>query len=620
MCGISGYVGADVRDLDHAASGAMRSAIAYRGHDDRTEWGDERNVRLFHTRLTIIDPQTGRQPMSTPDGRLTLIFNGAIYNYIELRKEYERLGAQFGTHSDTEAILQGYALKGPAVCDDLNGMFAFAIWDRDARELFLARDRVGKKPLYWTRDDRHFCFASTIDAFRDLPGWSGRLDHASLALYGLLGAVPLDNSVFEGVHSLEPGTRATVSLASTEPRIERYWCMDFSTKSNSSSRELEREYEDLLVEATRIRLRSDVPIGLTFSGGVDSGSIAWACAKRLDTELDCYTIDYDTPEDPSPETANARAAAGALGLPWQHIQFDHHRDLLPELTTAYAHYDEPCQQMALVYSERLYREIRPNATVVLSGNGADELFTGYVGDERIRQRDLLSSALGWARPLFNRSPRLPDYLRLPPVEAFRQTVIAQAGQHGGAEMRERVAPIAQRIAERAEESGVSTWLDYNMFNALTCATRDTNYRLPDISGYAAQVEVRSPFLDHRMIEFAARLPARMKVSRVFSHTGNKHLPRAAYRRMVPPAVADSPKRGMAYNVRWDLSVARDPAYLDAFKRAYEAIDGIEGLDAAPYRSAWQAYIGDVNAERTPATAGTMMNGFMLGAWIEREVG
>ena len=272
-----------------------------------------------------------------------------------------------------------------------------------------------------------------------------------------------------------------VSADDTRPRIDRYWRMDFSRKSRARGRELEHEYEELLVDATRIRLRSDVPIGLTFSGGVDSGSIAWACAKRLDTPLHLLHDRLRHTRAPQPgDQQRARGGGIARAALEAHPVRPPHRSAT-RLSPSYRYYDEPCQQLALVYSDRLYREIRQFATVVLSGNGADELFTGYDGDQRQRQRDLLGTAFRWLRPAL-RSERLPDFLRMDPDEAHRDALLAHAEADGGPALRERVEPAAERIAERARESEVRTWLDYLMFIALTCATRDTTTASPTSRG------------------------------------------------------------------------------------------------------------------------------------------
>jgi len=292
MCGIAGYIATELPPRGSVDS-AMRDAIRYRGRDSEGEWSDDANARLFHSRLSIISLGDGDQPMADVSDRFTIVFNGEIYNYVELRQHYKELGGRFRTSSDTEVILEGFKLKGPAVCQDLNGMFAFAIWDRVERRLFLARDRLGKKPLFWMGQNGRFYFASTIDAFTSVPGWSGRLLHSAIALYGRLGSFPDDLTVYEQVRALPPASFALVEPSASDVKPVKYWRLTFPEKRKKDFDAAAEEYEAILIDSIRLRLRADVPLALTFSGGVDSGTIAALAARRLGTQLKCYTIDYD---------------------------------------------------------------------------------------------------------------------------------------------------------------------------------------------------------------------------------------------------------------------------------------------------------------------------------------
>jgi len=620
MCGIAGLLALQGNiAADERALKRLRTAIAYRGQDDAGFWTDGSGVSLCHSRLSIIDLTTGHQPMEDGRGRYVIAYNGEIYNYRELRAEYEKSGALFHTQSDTEVILEGYRLKGAAVCGDLNGMFAFALWDKAERTLFLARDRLGKKPLFWTLQGGQFGFASTLDAFSGMPGWDGQIDQAALAMYALTGAIPGEATIYEGAHALPAGCYATVRLGE-RPRVSRYWRPDFSAKARAPLAAQMEEYESLLTDAVRIRLRSDVPLALTFSGGVDSGSIAAVCARKLQTPLTCYTIDYHTEDDPSEETVNAAAVAHHLGLDWRHIQFDYHKELLGDLPGAYRYYDQPCHQMAMVYSARLYGAIKPYATVVLSGNGADELFTGYNGDEQVRRKDIALGLLRWARPALAELPVSP-YLRLSFPRAFAESIRIQAASFIGSEaVEERLIQMVEKLAQEAEAAAVRTALDWKMWFSLFYGNGDSNFRVPDISGLAAQVEVRSPYLDYRMVEFAARLPHRYKVGRLFSARANKFLPKNWYARHVSHDLAWSRKKGMGWNLRWDRSIAFDPLFETAFEDTYRAVADA-GLFAESFRAAWRQYVTDVRSGKGGGgSSGIMMTGFMLGAWLKRNKG
>jgi asparagine synthase (glutamine-hydrolysing) len=619
MCGIAGYMSQTVSAVPEKAKQTLCEAILYRGRDARADWGDDRHVHLFHTRLSIIDLKTGGQPMHDASGRFVIVFNGEIYNYRELRDAYRKAGANFRTESDTEVILEGYRLKGARVCEDLNGMFAFAIWDTLEKQLFLARDRLGKKPLFWTRLAGVFCFASTLDTFREMRGWQSILSSSAILFCGLTGTFAKGGTIYHQAHALPPACHAVVQLdGDLQPKIETYWRMALREKSRRKLPELLEEYEALLSDAINIRLRSDVPVALTFSGGVDSGTIACIATRKLGRQLACYTVDYHTEEDRSEETLIAKAVAEQLGLSWHYVHFDYHRQLLNELTDAYRFYDQPCQQIALTYSSRLYEAVKPFATVVLSGNGADELFTGYVGDEKLRLKGWGIEAARWLRPLV-RDSQVSPYLRMSLPEAHAESLIASAKSAGaGEQVLAEFASGAHAMAAEALECGAESALDLKMFMSLRYSGADSNFRIPDISGMAAQVEVRSPFLDYRMVEFAARLPHRYKVGNVFSAKKNKFLPKCYYERHVAADIAWSRKKGMGWNLRWDRSIANDPTFATAFGRAWESLDHI-GMDTRQFRVAMSDYVEDVRRSiEFSSHARLMMNGLMLGLWLSQH--
>ena len=612
MCGIAGFFGMADEALADGMKKSMLQAVRYRGRDDEGFWRGG-STTLVHTRLSIIDLTTGHQPMHDADSRFTIVFNGEIYNYIELREAYAKAGATFRTNSDTEVILAGYRLKGENVCSDLNGMFAFAIHDRESDGLFLARDRLGKKPLYWCQIGGVFCFASTLEAFRALPGWTDGLDRDALAFFCASGFFRGDETVYSAARILPPGCWMRLSSREPRPAVRSYWQIKIpAVKAAGSLYALTDEYEALLTDALRIRLRSDVPLALTFSGGVDSGTLAALCAARLNVHPHCYTIDYHTDRNPSPETELAQRVAAQLGLPWTHIQFDYHRDLLADLDDAYANFDQPCTQVALVYSRRLYETIKPYATVVLAGNGADELFTGYVGEGRQAQAGAL---LDLIRPLRSvaRKLRLPPIFSQPVPRLFADRLQKRTSASGVWD--DAVCHGASELAEEALACGAESALDFKMFLSLRYSGADSNFRLPDISGLAAQVEVRSPFLDYRIVEFAARLPHRWKVNSLWHRPRTKYLPKRYFERYVGGKVAWGPKRGMAWNVQYGVSAARDPKYRAACHSAYDAVEQF-GLPAAQFRNALDAHTDYLKNHNPPSPFGTaMMTGFMLGRWL-----
>jgi len=590
----------------------FRRPISFRGLDDCGEWTDNINISLFHTRLSIIDLAEGCQPMADIDDVATIVFNGEIYNYVELRKEYEQLGARFRTQSDTEVILEGYKLKGKRVVRDLIGMFAFAIWDKRKKCLLLARDRLGKKPLYYYSANGSFYFSSSVSSFHALPSWTGALSQISLAFYGAVGSFPLNQTAFQKVSDLPPGHTATVRPG-REPLLDCYWRLNFSEKRRVSKSAALLEYEHLLAEAVRIRLRADVPIGLTFSGGVDSGTIAAVAIKCFNTKLKCFSIDYHTERSPSEEIQIGHKVSGLLGLPLFVSQFDYHNEMLPTLDGALTYADQPCNNPAISYSKTLYETIRPHAKVVLSGNGADELFLGYDGNQSLWSADIKQK--GWTLRLLrfvcgqtnnNSSPRWfgnyqCDYLR------------AQLATHRDSE---EVDDVLRQVTDDIIECGVRSHADLYTYMALTYYTRDANFRIPDIAGLAAQVEVRSPFLDHRMVEFAAKLPTNLKIGNPDNSSKNKLIPKLYYQKFVSHDVAWAQKKGMGWNIKYGESFADDPKFRHAFEDALSRVASV-GLDDARLRSAWNQFAQQKRqGVRYPTSGGVVLSGFMLGRWLK----
>jgi asparagine synthase (glutamine-hydrolysing) len=619
MCGIAGYVG-HIGNGQRPEDQAMRGAIHYRGRDGEGEWTcQSMHARLFHSRLSIIDLESGAQPMTDLSGRYVIVFNGEIYNYLELRKSYAAAGASFRTNSDTEVILEGFKLKGEAVCQDLNGMFAFAIWDIREKKLFLARDRLGKKPLYWTSLGGRFYFASSLDAFRAITGWTGELSRLNLDAYGALGSYLPGETAFRQARSLPSASYAWVDAKKMTPRVSVYWRLDFSKKSSLSMETALEKFEELISNAVDIRLRSDVPVALTFSGGVDSGIIAAVAKKFSGKRLSCWTIDYDTEADRSEETEIARRVAAELGLDWHFKHFDYHTELLPALRGALEFVDQPCGHIAISYSRQLYAAIRSEAKVVLSGNGADELFLGYNGNEQLVAKDAAQSRASWFARWWRRS--MPGGVERHQKQSGKlladyQTDYIRANLGHYPEDGDTEARI-QAIHADIMASGVASHADLYTYMGLRFYTAEPNFRIPDIIGLSEQVEVRSPFLDHRMVEFAAALPIEYKVGDTTGPRQNKLLLKTYYEKHVPADIAWASKKGMGWNLRYDRTLACDPELASTYEHFLQGI-AEANLPVVKYRQAWQDFVRDKHlGVEFPASAGAMSAGLMLGLWLDR---
>ncbi len=374
MCGICGFAGAG----DEAVLAAMNARLARRGPDGEgvAVFPAER-VFFGHRRLSIIDIEGGAQPMSTPDGRLCVVYNGEIYNHMELRRELVRLGHVFFTdHSDTEVLLHGYRQWGDGLPERLNGMWAFAILDRDARRLFLSRDRFGKKPLFYSSQNGAFVFASELTSLMAHPAIPRDISRKSLIKYYAHGFIPAPNSLYERACKLPGGHFMTVDLTALAPRVKRYYAFcvkpDPRLPKNPEAEWGER-IRDVLSRAVKRRLMSDAPLGVFLSGGVDSTSITAYAAKHQEG-VAAFSIGFDDPSfDESPF---ARLAASHFKV--RHVEASLTMETMAALAPRIADWlDEPMGDPSLIPTALLCRETAREVKVALGGDGADELFAGY---------------------------------------------------------------------------------------------------------------------------------------------------------------------------------------------------------------------------------------------------
>ncbi len=567
MCGIAGFV--DFAGHEATASAQrvrrMTDAIVYRGPDESGHFVDG-HVALGHRRLAIIDLASGQQPMATPDGRLRIVFNGEIYNFPALRSELAGLGYVFQTHSDTEVILHAYAAWGQACVGKFNGMFAFAIWDAPARTLFLARDRVGKKPLYVSRRGTRLAFASEIKALR-AGGWcDSAIDPVSLDCYFTLGYIPTPRTIYRDVQKLPPAT--TLTVTSTGETLQRYWDNDFSPVAPASEGAMLDELEALLDDAVRCRMMSEVPLGAFLSGGVDSSLVVASMARQSSKPVITHTIGFEQAADS--EAPIARQIAAHLGT--DHREYT----VVPRATDVLAriarHFDEPLADSSALPTWYVCEMTRRSVIVVLSGDGGDEGFAGYtfryrphVLESALRKRlpaALRSSALRAAAAVWPGSARLPQPLRLKTilgnlavsdVEAFyrdlawlrpddREQLYAAGfkSQLKGFTPMEIVAPW-YGSSQAHDPLSRSQYTDQHLY-----MTDDVLVKVDRLS-MAHSIEVRSPLLDYRLLEFGARLPADWRL-----RGGQGKWPlRELCARRLPAAIRDLPKRGFSIPAaRW----------------------------------------------------------------------
>ena len=580
MCGIAGAI---ERNL-HAAPALedlawrMVSPLEHRGPDAGDVWVDgEAGVAIGHRRLSIIDlSPAGAQPMVSASGRYVLSYNGEIYNTAELRAELEARGVAFRGYSDTEVLLEGCAAWGVEwTARRLIGMFAFALWDRSERCLYLVRDRMGIKPLCYSATPERFCFASELTGLRAHPGFDRAIDRDAVEAFLALDYIPAPHSIFRDARKLPPGMILQVAAAApAEVEITPYWTLAETAQKGAADRfpgsfeEATDELERLLADAVKRRMVSDVPLGAFLSGGIDSAAVVALMQKQSAKPVQTFTIGFAS--GAFDEAPWAKAIAGHLGT--EHTEhYVTPEEILEHGPVVMAHHDEPFADNSLLPTWFVSRLARGDVTVALTGDGGDELFGGYnrhLAAERIANHPALGySPVGKAlyRGLI---PLLPKRLRVAtnkfhrsgerpfePLSSTELRMVATVIGHPGlvpyrlAHGRIRISGN-HAVAPRAAATAIAGWIEDS--KSLSASERqqyiDAAGYLPDDilvkvdrASMAVSLEARVPVLDHRIVEFAHRLPPSMKTS----SSGTKRILRNVLSRHVPGALFERPKRGFA---------------------------------------------------------------------------
>ena len=432
MCGIAGVWLTKPGSLDRAevCLQSILASLVHRGPDDHGIWKDRQaGLLLGHRRLAIIDlSPLGHQPMVGPDGRTALVFNGEIYNFRDLRRDLETQGFVFGSESDTEVLLNGYMCWGEKVLDRLAGMFAFAIWDQEQRQLFMARDRAGEKPLYYAAGPWGFAFASEIAGLATLPGIDLEIDQEALSLYLHYQYVPAPYTIYRGIRKLPPGHALRVSNAKVE--VWRYWDpvpLAIGPRMEISEPDALVELERLVRTAVRGQMISDVPLGAFLSGGIDSTAVVSMMTELSSSQVRTFTIGFDVAR--YDESQHANLVARHLGVDHT-VEYLTEKDALGLIPKVPAMYGEPFSDSSALPTHLVSHVARKHVTVCLSGDGGDEAFGGYPRYDEL-ERILLLSRLTWpltsvANSLLSRFPgrvgRGGQLLGLPPKEIYRARV------------------------------------------------------------------------------------------------------------------------------------------------------------------------------------------------------
>jgi asparagine synthase (glutamine-hydrolysing) len=566
MCGITGAIWTDAkRAIDATTLRKMTDVIRHRGPDDAGEYSTEYHVRppyepmpgvaLGFRRLSIIDLEGGHQPMTNEDGSVWVVFNGEIYNFPALRRRLQGAGHSFQTDSDTETIVHLYEDEGLDFVQHLNGMFSIAIWDSKHRRLILARDRLGQKPLVYRHEPGRLLFGSELKSLLQVADVPRELDAGAIDEYLTYQYVPHPKTIFAGIRKLPPGHLAVYENDQLE--VRPYWEPDLNGEISISASDAADQLVELMTSSVEMRMRSDVPLGAFLSGGVDSSLLVALMQQRSEQPIKTFSIGFPIAE--YDETSHARHVAAHLGT--EHEEFQVTPDALSILPKLVWNYDEPFSDSSAIPTWYVAEMTRRHVTVALSGDGGDELFAGYPRYKAVWLANQIDR-LGPMRSLL----ATPAWQRLP---GSRQKSIVRRFKRfseflGKSPQRRYLEWIAifneSRRATLYQDDFVEQLPDSDPFSILASAwsragSRDlvtgasmadlTTY-LPcdlmtkvDIASMAHSLEVRQPFLDHRVVEFAASLPVSLK----FRRGKGKLLLRRAFGHLLPRAIWNRRKMG-----------------------------------------------------------------------------
>ncbi len=640
MCGIAGVLNsaAGSREKLERDASAMADCLAHRGPDDHGVWSDaEAGIALTQRRLSIVDlSPAGHQPMVSADGRFIVTFNGEIYNFQELRPELKARGVKFRGHSDTEVMLEAFAADGVThTIKRLIGMFTIGVWDRRERTLSLVRDRMGIKPLYWAKFGGLFMFGSELKALRAHPGWTARTNRAALAAFMRHNYIPAPHTIYEGVQKLEPGTILTLPW-NGEPRLERFWDARIVAKAGranpmqGSDAELTDQLEALLKDAVKRRMVADVPVGAFLSGGIDSSTVVALMKAANAGPVRTYTIGSELAG--YNEAAHSAAVAKHLGTEHTELMVTPKEaiDVIPNLPDMY---DEPFADSSQIPTYLVSAMTRRHVTVALSGDGGDELFAGYNRYQLTAQiwrsfsmlphpvRQALAGMITalpadrWTKLL----SFIPASMRQRQIGDKLHKFAAVLPCNGETELYRRLVTHWEPsdIVLNADESKGVLWdaqIDKDFpdllermqyFDQVTYLPDDILTKV-DRASMAVALEARVPLIDHRVVEFAWRLPREAKIRGGMS----KWLLRQVLYRHVPKELVERPKMGFAVPLGdWLRGPLRPWAEnLLAEPRLRQA--GF--FDAARVRQTWDAHLsGRRNHEYM------LWNVLMFEAWRDR---
>jgi asparagine synthase (glutamine-hydrolysing) len=569
MCGISGIV--DRNGLDEGLIRKMSDTLFHRGPDDSGLWiNSGKTVGLAHRRLSIIDlSEAGRQPMSDSEGKIWITYNGEIYNFREIREELKQKGCKFKSHTDTEVIINAYKEWGTNCLQRFNGMFVFGIYDEKAKIIFMARDRVGKKPLYYAQHNDRFAFVSEIKALLEDKSFSREIDLKALNFYLTFGYIPGELCIFGAIRKLLPAHAMIYNLTTGQKKVWEYWRPPLPIEKNLNEDELLEELEVLLEDSVRFRMISDVPLGAFLSGGIDSSLVVAMMSRVSGSPVKTFSIGFE--EDKYNELPYARVVA-------KHFKTDHHEimvkpdafSILPELIRQF---DEPFADSSMIPTYYVSKATREYVKVALSGDGGDELFGGYsqypgtLGNYYTAMfvpsfvRKGIARAAEYLPKKFIGKRQLLR-LKFDPYGAFidRSSHLYFKERYRKLLLKNDVFNDLNLLEPEASRKEYLSKKPYDFINRLTYA--DFMTYLPDDilvkvdrASMLVSLEVRAPFLDYRIAEFSfGNIPGNLKVRGITT----KYLLKKLVRKLLPKELDINRKWGFAVPVsEWFRGVLHD---------------------------------------------------------------
>ncbi len=587
MCGICGKISFNNHEpIGEKLIHSMADVLRHRGPDDSgiyiSRLSDIHNdksqvqVGLGHRRLSIIDlSQAGHQPMSNEDKSIWIVYNGEIYNFQDLRKNLEEKGHIFTSQSDTEVIIHLYEDMGIDCVKELRGMFAFAIWDGNKQRLFLARDRIGKKPLNYIVKNGNLIFASEIKSILQDPLINKEVDAEALDLYLTYGYVPAPQTIFSGIKKLPPAH--ILIWERGEVRIDRYWQLSYKNKLKATEEEYGQKLLEVLIEATKIRLISDVPLGVFLSGGIDSSAVVALMSRLSNQPIKTFSIGFQ--EESFNELKYARIVAKLFNT--EHREYIVKADCLEVLPKLIWHFNEPFADSSAIPAYYLSKMTRQDVTVALNGDGGDESFAGYeryaankIADiyrfipkiirkgiiapfmenlpESTRKKDLVKNLKKFTRAdEFSKEKRYACWMSIF-QENLKENLYSE-------EFKNRLMNFDSYgyLYNAYSESEAVNFVDRTLFaDTITYLPGDLLVKM-DITSMANSLEARSPFLDHKLMEFAARIPASLKLKGITT----KYILKKAFFKILPKEILQRQKQGFGVPVgNWFRNNLKDYAY------------------------------------------------------------